>query len=92
MDYIESDLERGSNEGCGKVNVTDPCNDKAPWKAALEDAGVIGGITLVSSLITAGFPPSVQLLYTAGLSAIFIGITTWATKRGIGIGSVKKGE
>lgn len=70
------------------MNVTDPCNDKAPWRAALEDAAVIAGITFFAGLISTGatFPPDAQVLWTSFLSTGMIALTTWATKRGIKIG------
>lgn len=93
MEPGASSLAGSPNEGRDQVNVTDPCNDKAPWKAALEDAVVIAGVTFFSTLVATGavFPPEPQVLYATGLSTGLIALTTWATKRGVKIGVEKVG-
>ena len=51
--------------------------DKNKEKTALKDAFVTFMMVLVSSLIAAGFPPTLQVLYTSGLAGLFIGITSY---------------
>lgn len=66
------------------LNSTNPCNDKAPWRAALEDALVIGLVAFFSALIaTQEWPPSDQTLWATGAAAALAGLVAWAKARQI---------
>lgn len=70
------------------MNLTDPSTSKTPARSAIEDALLVSAINLVTSLlaVTALGLPDLIVLYTTGLPAILVGLTTYATKRGIIIG------
>lgn len=59
-------------------STTDIQNDNSPEKTALRDAFVTFLLVLISSLIAAGYPPQLEILYTSGLAAAFAGITSYA--------------
>lgn len=52
-------------------------------KIALRDALVTFLYVLIAGLLTAGYPPTLEVLYTSGLSAALMGITSYMHARGI---------
>lgn len=68
------------------MNVTTKNPGKKPIIQALEDAGVIFGFTIVSSLIALGWPPCIEVLYVPALSAGLVGLVAYAKARDIELG------
>lgn len=62
-------------------NNLDPNQSKG--KIALRDAFVVFLLTLVSSLLTAGYPPKPEILYTSALTALLTGIISYMHALGI---------
>lgn len=63
------------------------CNNHNPndshLRCAVEDAVILGLITLVSGLLAKGYPPAMETLYMVGLNALLTGLYSWARARGI---------
>lgn len=73
------------------LNVTNPCIDKAPWQAALEDALVIGLVAFFSALVaTQEWPPTDHTLWATGAAASLAGLLAWAKARNIQASLTKK--
>ncbi len=53
-------------------------NDPHPEYTAIRDAFVVFLLVLIASLLAAGYPPRVEILYTSGLAAGLEGITSYA--------------
>lgn len=53
-------------------------NDQHPELTAIRDAIVVFLLVLIASLLAAGYPPRVEILYTSGLAAALEGITSYA--------------
>ena len=62
-------------------NNMDPEESKA--KVAVRDALVVFLMVVVSNLLTAGYPPSLEILYNSGLAGLFMGILSYMHARGI---------
>ena len=62
-------------------NSLDPEESKA--RVAVRDALVVFLLVLVSSLLTAGYPPTAEVLYTSGLSGLMMGILSYMHAMGI---------
>lgn len=56
----------------------DIANDPHPEITAIRDAIVVFLLVLIASLLAAGYPPKVEILYTSGLAAALEGITSYA--------------
>lgn len=67
------------------LNGTDPKVGKSSIRQALEDAIVVGLISLVAGLITRApeGPPDTSTLYAAGLAALLAGLIAYARARQI---------
>jgi hypothetical protein len=57
--------------------------DGSKAKTAIRDAIVVFIFALVSGLIAAGYPPTMQVLYTSGIAGVFMGITSYMYALGI---------
>ena len=64
------------------MNSTQPKAGKKPWRAALEDALVVGGLVLFSTLAVQG-PPDLSGLYTAGIASGLAALMAYARARKI---------
>lgn len=62
-------------------NNIDPEESKA--KIALRDAAVIGLLNFVSGLLAFGYPPTPEVLYMTGLTALLTGIVSYMHALGI---------
>jgi len=65
------------------MNLNDPCQDKTPFKQAIEDAMVVGAFTATTALVAIGYPPTLAAIYVPILSSITIGIVTYMKARNI---------
>ena len=63
-------------------------DEKRPLVVALEDSIVILAFSFVGALLAAGpsFPPTLQILYAAGLTSLLAGIVSWAKARNAPLG------
>ena len=52
-------------------------------RIALRDALVTFLYVLIAGLLTAGYPPTLEIVYTSGLTAGFMGVTSYMHARGI---------
>ena len=52
-------------------------DDKKKSITAIKDAFVTFLFVLLSALIAAGFPPTLQVLYTSGLAGLFMGVVSY---------------
>jgi len=59
----------------------DPAESKST--IALRDAVVVFLVVLVANLLKAGYPPTVEVLYTSVLSGVFMGIVSYMHALGI---------
>lgn len=57
--------------------------DQSKSGIAIRDAFIVFVITLVSNLLTAGYPPRPEILYTATLAAALAGAVSYAHALGI---------
>lgn len=57
--------------------------EQSKARIAVRDAVVTGAITLISSLITFGYPPTPEVLYMNGLTALLTGIVSYAHAVGV---------
>jgi hypothetical protein len=56
---------------------------KSRVRQALEDAAIIFAYTMIGSLIALGWPPEMHTVYVPLLSALLMGITTYAKARDV---------
>jgi len=57
--------------------------EESKGKIALRDAFVVFLVVLVSNLLTAGYPPTIEVLYTSVLSGLLMGIVSYMHALGI---------
>ena len=62
---------------------TEVQNDMHKELTAIKDAIVVFLLVLVSNLVTAGYPPSGQVLYSSALAGLLAGLTSYAYTMGI---------
>jgi len=67
------------------LNGVDPSVGKQPWRQALEDAIAVLVYVFVAVMIASSthWPPEPELLYGAGLAALFAAIVAYARARQI---------
>lgn len=68
------------------MNMTKRVLAKRPIIQAAEDAFVVGTFSALGGLITAGFPPSIEILYGCSLAASLAGLVAYAKARKIQTG------
>lgn len=66
------------------LNSTNPCNNKEPIRAALEDGAVIGATAFCTGMLaTQVFPPEPATLWITGIAALLAGLVAYARARNI---------
>lgn len=56
---------------------------KKPTSAKVLDSAIVAGISLFSTLISLGWPPTIQVVYVAGLTGMLAFLVQFAGERGI---------